>query len=173
MESMPSSFAVAVHKIFERLESKKLSQHLNQSKHLSRNFLFDSKCNFIFFFDSVEDKDLLELSGIFGDLLPEALDIIDFDRVTIHKDPSQRRQYIEIIEDQNTISKLLPNINYCTCPTFHEKVIKSNELYTCKHVLAFKLAILTNKFKERTARNNDAFWFSIRMIKPMSTISAD
>lgn len=121
----------------------------------------------------VEDCDFLELSGIFGHLFSEALDIIDLDKVTIHKSPLHHRKYIEIIEDQSSIWKLLPNINYCACITFKTKVIASNELYTCQHVLASKLALIIGKTKLKRAVTNEAFAFSIRMIKPMSTILTD
>lgn len=119
---------------------------------------------------SVEGKDLLELSGIFGNLLPEALDIIDLDKITIHQNLSRHRKYIEIIEDHGTVCKLLPNINYCTCSIFHEKVILSNELYSCKHILAFRLASLIGKVKVREASTDAAFAYSMRMIKPMTDV---
>lgn len=117
---------------------------------------------------SVERRDLLELSGIFGELLPEALGIIDHDKVSVCRRLRNQRDYIEIFENQNTFFKLLPNINYCMCATFHHKVIIRNEFYTCKHVLAAKLALLIGKIKISTL-SHDAFSLSIQMIKPITT----
>lgn len=117
--------------------------------------------------NAVADKDLLELYGLFGDQLYAALDIIDRDKVTIFRRASDNRQYIEIFMQQNSIHKLLPNINYCMCADFREKVIATGELYTCHHVLAAKLAILLGKAKIETP-NEDAFSFSLRMIRPLS-----
>lgn len=126
------------------------------------------KIQFLFFFlHTVADKDLLELYGIFGDQLQIALDIIDRDKITIFRRVSDNRQYIEIVQQQNSIYKLLPNINYCMCAEFREKVIGAGDLYTCHHVLAAKLAILLDKAKIETP-NDDAFSFSLRMIRPVS-----
>lgn len=105
--------------------------------------------------------------GLFGDQLQAALDIIDRDKVTIFRRASDNRQYIEILEQQNSIHKLLPNINYCMCVEFREKVIATGQLYTCYHVLAAKLALLLAKPKIETS-NEDAFSFSLRMIRPVS-----
>lgn len=116
---------------------------------------------------SVSDEDLLELYGIFGVTLQEALDIIDREQITIFRRASDQREYIEISEHQHNIFKLLPNINYCTCSTFCEKVINSNDLYTCKHVLAAKLTLLTGTAKVETS-SDDVFTFSLQMIKPIS-----
>lgn len=111
---------------------------------------------------------MLELSGIFGELLSEALRIIDHDKVCVYRRIRNQRGYIEIIENQSKIFKLLPNINYCMCPTFRHKVIIKNEFYTCKHVLAAKLALLIGKIKVSMI-TDDAFSFSIQMIKPIPT----
>lgn len=117
---------------------------------------------------SVADKDLLELNGIFGSVLQVALDLIDREKVTIFRRASDRREYIEIFEHQHAIHKLLPNINYCMCTTFREKVLNTNELYTCGHVLAAKLAILLGKTKVETSPD-DAFTYSLQMINPIVT----
>lgn len=136
-------------------------------------FLFSRHDNLILWavsFDDwtvVADKDLLELYGIFGDQLRAALDIIDRDKITIFRRANDNRQYIEIVQQQNSFFKLLPNINYCMCAEFREKVIGAGELYTCQHVLAAKLSCLLGKTEIKTA-NDDAFSFSLRMIRPIS-----
>lgn len=112
------------------------------------------------------------MNGVFGTLLSEALEIIDREKITVHKRLSDNRQYIEIIEDQNTVYKLLPNIYHCMCPTFREKVILTNELYVCQHVLAAKLAGLIGKIKIETA-SDDAVTFSLQLIVPMSKVLAN
>lgn len=113
---------------------------------------------------------MLELYGLFGDQLQTALDIIDRDKIKIFRRASDNRQYIEIVEQQNLIYKLLPNINYCMCADFRDKVITSSgQLYTCHHVLAAKLAVLLGKAKIETS-NEDAFSFSLHMIRPVSIV---
>lgn len=115
----------------------------------------------------VADEDLLELYGVFGVILQDALDIIDREQITIFRRASDQREYIEISEHQHNIFKLLPNINYCTCSTFREQVINSDESYTCKHVLAAKLSIIIGSAKVETSAD-DVFTFSLQMIKPIS-----
>lgn len=110
---------------------------------------------------------MLELYGIFGDQLRAALDIIDRDKITIYRRAGDNRQYIEITQQKNSIFKLLPNINYCMCAEFREKVIGSRELYTCHHVLAAKLAGLLGKAEIKTSAD-DTFTFSLQMIRPLS-----
>lgn len=120
---------------------------------------------------SVTDRDFLELHGIFGSqLLEESLDLIDREKLTIYK--CESREYIEIVDHQNLIFKLLPNINYCMCPTFRDQVIRTHESYTCKHVLAAKLALLLGKIKVESVKD-DALTFALQMIKPMTTFPAD
>lgn len=58
------------------------------------------------------------------------------------------------------------------CTTFRDKVISTKEFYTCKHVLAARLAVLLGKVKVEAVKD-DVFGFSLRMIKPMSTNSSD
>lgn len=114
---------------------------------------------------SVADTDLLELNGIFGNLLSQALDIIERDRVTIYRRASDQREYFEIAEDHNITFKLLPYMNYCLCTEFQEKVITTSEQYTCKHVLAARLAGIINKVKIEKV-SDDTFTFCLQMIKP-------
>lgn len=119
----------------------------------------------------VADKDLLELHGIFGPLLQEALDLIERDKITVHQRVSDQREYIEIFEHENVICKLLPNINYCMCSKFQEKVIDTAELYTCKHVLAAKLAhLIGNNIKVETV-SDDVFTFSLQMLEPSTNLT--
>lgn len=169
MELTPSPLAIVVHKLFERLETEYLQSRPTQSKYF--DCLLCSKDHFfiilMFLSHAVPDKDLLELYGLFGDQLQTALDIIDRDKIKIFRRASDKREYIEIVEQQNSIYKLLPNINYCMCADFREKVITSGQFYTCHHVLATKLAVLLGKAKTEIT-NEEAFSFSLHMIRPVS-----
>lgn len=177
MELKPSPLAIAVFKIFERLDTEYSLNRPTQCKCYSI-FITHIKWCSLFLMDffqcfwieyAVAEKDLLELYGIFGEQLQVALDIIDRDKITIFRRASDNRQYIEIVQQQNSIFKLLPNINYCMCADFREKVIATGQLYTCNHVLAAKLAVLLGKPKIETS-NDDAFSFSLRMIRPVSSV---
>lgn len=110
MELTPSPLAVAVYKLFERLETEYSQNRPTQCKHFDLNFssafaqtnLFRSIKNvFSFHFvvsvtRTVLDKDLLELYGLFGDQLQTALDIIDRDKIKVFRRASDNRQYVRI-----------------------------------------------------------------------------
>lgn len=89
------------------------------------------------------------------------------EKITVYRRISDNRVYIEIAQHQNSISKVLPNMNYCMCAEFRNSVIGSSELYTCSHVLGF----LLNKIKIETC-GDDAFVFSLQIIQPVSTTVA-
>lgn len=118
----------------------------------------------------MSNLDLLELNGIFGSVLEAALDIIDREKVTLCR--CDVREYIEIAEHQNLVFKVLPNINFCMCSAFREQVLNTNEAYTCKHVLAARLAVLLRKVKVEVVKD-DVLSFSLQMIQPMSIIPAN
>lgn len=44
--------------------------------------------------------------------------------------------------------KFFPHINYCPCQGFREDVLGNGEAYTCKHVLAAKLSLISGKVTE-------------------------
>lgn len=115
---------------------------------------------------------MIELSGIFGKILPQALELIDRERIIIHRRATDQREYIEIIEDHNSIFKLMPYTNYCMCIEFQEKVLLCGEQYTCKHVLAARLAGLIDKIKI-IFESDDEFNVSIQLIQPTSFESND
>lgn len=100
--------------------------------------------------------DLLELHGIFGETLKGALDIIDKDRVKILRCNNQLRELIEIQGHRHMVYRLFPNINYCSCEAFQRGVILQKQSYTCKHILAARLATIIGKFTEEIC-TDDAF----------------
>lgn len=93
----------------------------------------------------VTDDELQELYGLFGDTFERALDIIDKSIIKIYKKESNNRMIIEIPGSNNSIYRFFPNVNYCTCEAYQYQVLKSRCQYTCKHILAAKIALLTNK----------------------------
>lgn len=96
---------------------------------------------------SVLQDDLIELYGIFGDVLHAALDLIDHNRIKLYTLASRRRQIVEI-QAAHTSSysfKFFPHTNYCPCNAFVEQVIRNADTYTCRHVLAAKLAMISRR----------------------------
>jgi predicted nucleic acid-binding Zn finger protein len=43
---------------------------------------------------------------------------------------------------------LFPHVNYCLCPAYRYQVIGSQKFLTCKHVLAARLAEITQKGRD-------------------------
>lgn len=78
---------------------------------------------------------------------------------------NKRRQIVEI-QAAHSIGityKFFPHINYCPCKAFTEYVIVNGDAYTCKHVLAAKLAIISGKQTEEVIAD-DLFNFLIQTI---------
>lgn len=95
---------------------------------------------------TVVREDLLQLHGIFGSVLESALDIVDKGQVKVYCS-HDKREVIEI-KDQQEVHIFYANINYCPCRTFRERVLQFGQQYTCKHVLAARLAKLIGKTSE-------------------------
>lgn len=93
----------------------------------------------------VTDDELQELFGLFGDTFERALNIIDKLIIKVYKKQVNNRTIIEIPGSNSSVYRLFPNVNYCTCESYQYLVLKSRTQYTCKHILAAKVALLTNK----------------------------
>lgn len=112
----------------------------------------------------VTDDELRSLFGVFGDTLERALVIIDKLVIKIYKKPNNNRTIIEIPGSNNCVYRFFPNINYCTCEAYQYLVLKSRSQYTCKHILAAKIALLTNKNVEIEVLNDSNFNVIIEQI---------
>lgn len=117
------------------------------------------------FVNTVLPDDLLELYGIFGNLLHAALDLVDHNRVKLYTPSNKNRKIVEIQAAHLTgiTYKFFPHINYCPCKEFKEHVIGSGEAYTCKHVLAAKLSSISGKQTEEVI-DDELFKFLIQTI---------
>lgn len=111
-------------------------------------------------------SDLLELSGLFDiELLEASLDLIDRNRLKLYTTSSQIREIVEIQSSSRDgfSLKLFPNTNYCPCRYFRELVAQRHERFTCKHILATKLAIIGKQIQVEIV-NDDLFSFLIKQI---------
>lgn len=115
------------------------------------------KAKVVFLYFVVTDDELQELFGLFGGTLERALDIIDKSVVKIYKKQVNNRTIVEIPGSNNCVYRFFPNINYCTCEAYLYLVLKSRSQYTCKHILAAKIALLTNKNIETEFLNDSHF----------------
>lgn len=102
---------------------------------------------------------LLQLKALLGDILVEALCILDEQSIYLYTNEGCAIAEIQIKHQQYSSSTwLFPGVNYCNCKRFNERVLGlSSELkhinstpqsenvqrsYTCAHVLALRLAQL-------------------------------
>ncbi|XP_039962156.1 uncharacterized protein LOC120775852 [Bactrocera tryoni] len=102
---------------------------------------------------------LQQLKALLGDILVEALCILDEQSIILYTSESCALAEIQIKHQQYSSSVwLFPGVNYCNCQQFNERVLGlSSELehqtsatqsenvqrsYTCAHVLALRLAQL-------------------------------
>lgn len=114
----------------------------------------------------VKPSDLLGLNGFFGKEVTEAaLDILDSKRIKLYTTARKSRNFIEVEPSYRTGTtfKIFPNINYCPCKSFRTEVLAKDIQYTCKHVLASKLAIISGKFTTEIV-SDDLFIFLIQQI---------
>lgn len=108
----------------------------------------------------MSSEDLLELHGLFGDILDRALDLVDRNQIKLYIPASKNRQLLEVCGQNGATYKFFPNINYCPCKAFKHSVLATRTEYTCKHVLAARLAIILCRQKEEVI-SDDAFKFLI------------
>lgn len=102
---------------------------------------------------------LQQLKALLGDILVEALCILDEQNIIVYTNESCAIAELQIKHQQYSSSIwLFPGVNYCNCKQFNERVLGlSSELqhsnsdtqrenvqrsYTCAHVLALRLAQL-------------------------------
>ena len=75
------------------------------------------------------------------------LHLIDHQSITIYTNKPKTLEIVEILEADSSpgVVRLLINLNYCTCKHFKNEVLLKVEptsgSYTCKHVLALRLAL--------------------------------
>ena len=75
------------------------------------------------------------------------LHLIDHQSITIYSNKPKTLEIVEILEADCSpgVVRLLINLNYCTCKHFKNEVLLKVEptsgSYTCKHVLALRLAL--------------------------------
>lgn len=105
-------------------------------------------------------EDLQELYGIFGEILERALDLIDRDQIKVYLPAKRDRQLLEIYGQRGAIYRFFPNISYCPCNFFKHFVLAQQTEFTCKHVLAARLATILDRSKEEII-TDDAFTFLI------------
>lgn len=82
-----------------------------------------------------------QLEALLGhNVLVRSLDIIDKKKITLYTTKNGLRQLLEIEGSNREIYKFFPDLNYCCCHSFRFQVLKNLEKYTCKHVLAGRIA---------------------------------
>ncbi|KAJ8679079.1 hypothetical protein QAD02_014866 [Eretmocerus hayati] len=87
---------------------------------------------------------LLKLRWIFGSTLERALELYENKKVTIFVPESTRAPiknnsaccFYEVKGQKSEIYTIFPNINFCSCLSFENQVLKDGDNFTCKHILA-------------------------------------
>lgn len=112
---------------------------------------------------TVSDADLLELNSLFGPVFERALETLDSVKIIVYKSPNRLCELIEIQGHSNHVYKLFPYVNYCPCQSFKHQVLHHRTQYTCKHVLAARIAQIFNKVEERVL-TDDQFNFLMKNV---------
>ncbi|KAG4076839.1 hypothetical protein HA402_004441 [Bradysia odoriphaga] len=124
-----SSLTVLITKTFRKIETR-----------LKKEQPYNSNCNAGN--TVVTDGELRDLSGIFGETLDRAAEIILNGSIKLYKRQVNNRTIIEIAGSNDSVYRFFPNTNYCPCEAYQYHVLKSRSEYTCKHILAAKIALL-------------------------------
>uniref|UniRef100_A0A1B6EWP2 SWIM-type domain-containing protein n=1 Tax=Cuerna arida TaxID=1464854 RepID=A0A1B6EWP2_9HEMI len=107
--------------------------------------------------NELSDVDLIQLYHIYGDISEKALTILENSSIVrfVTEDKTVK---IYQVEGSSGIQYLIyPNYNYCACSAYKYHVCKIESLYlTCKHILAAKLAEITQQFKDETISHTGA-----------------
>eukprot|EP01024_Parvocaulis_polyphysoides_P016784 TRINITY_DN17456_c0_g1_i1.p1 TRINITY_DN17456_c0_g1~~TRINITY_DN17456_c0_g1_i1.p1 ORF type:complete len:152 (-),score=1.30 TRINITY_DN17456_c0_g1_i1:201-656(-) len=95
----------------------------------------------------INDRQLLKLHFLHERNLSKALQILDSKGVTCFQaQPSGRRIYQVQSKSKSDKNYLVYPDHFCGCYSFHFDVVQKQIAAFCKHQLAAKLAIVTNKF---------------------------
>jgi predicted nucleic acid-binding Zn finger protein len=105
------------------------------------------------------------LESLLGhNLLERALDLIDKKKIVCYKTKSELNKILEIEGSQREVYKFFPEINYCSCYSFRFQVLKNQQAYTCKHVLAARIALILDRVQEEVV-SEENFKYLLKLIK--------
>jgi predicted nucleic acid-binding Zn finger protein len=90
-------------------------------------------------------EDILALNDLLGEVVERSLDLLDTTEVKLYRSQLTERELFEITSQQ-TVYRLFPKINFCTCPAFKNQVLPGEE-FCCKHYLAAHFARALGKVK--------------------------
>lgn len=96
-------------------------------------------------------------------MLDRALDLVERNKVKLYISTSQICQLLEVVGGNGVAYKFYPNINYCPCKAFKNTVLLLRTEYTCKHVLAAKLARILDRCTVETI-TDDNFNFLVTSV---------
>lgn len=88
----------------------------------------------------VTPSQYLQLFALFGDLLSRALILVD--KRAISQYTYQDQPPIYAVTSGKDRYLVQSGVNFCSCPSHRYQVTQSNAEFTCKHVLACRLATI-------------------------------
>uniref|UniRef100_T1JE24 SWIM-type domain-containing protein n=1 Tax=Strigamia maritima TaxID=126957 RepID=T1JE24_STRMM len=99
--------------------------------------------------ERLSDQVLSTLKCLFPRIGLGALDLVDNCKVEKLIGASTKRSCFKVIGSSRTPYFCYISANYCSCPAFKYSVLRNEENYTCKHVLAALLSDAMNLTKNR------------------------
>ncbi|PNF36989.1 hypothetical protein B7P43_G08041 [Cryptotermes secundus] len=95
----------------------------------------------------VTDEALMALHALFGRPFEKALELLEASCVTYLR-ATGGRYVVQVTGSSGIPYTLFPGVNYCPCPAYRYQVIGTQMFLTCKHVLAARLAEITQKGRD-------------------------
>lgn len=90
------------------------------------------------------DEMLQGLHDVFGEVFVKATEILESGVVIRYETPNGVRVLFKVTNKKETYT-LFDNINFCYCSMFAQEVLVNQNLLTCKHVLAVRLAEISDQ----------------------------
>lgn len=93
------------------------------------------------------DEALMALHSLFGRPFEKALELLETSCVTYLR-ATGGRYVVQVTGSSGILYTLFPGVNYCPCPAYRYQVIGTQMFLTCKHILAARLAEITQKGRD-------------------------
>lgn len=91
------------------------------------------------------DEILQSLHSVFGCVFSEALELLERPKIIRYDSNDGKNHFYTLTKDIQQFV-VFKDINFCNCDIFKIKVLNEHEHLTCQHVLAVKLAEISNNF---------------------------
>ena len=103
---------------------------------------------------TINSDDLLALNNLCGQMVLQALDLVDKSSIKLSSCPSGRKVY-EVLGSSKSTYVCLTTSNFCSCLSFQYSVLMRGDSLMCKHLLAVHIADAVGMVTQQTVSDQD------------------